>query len=642
MCGIVGVLNSKSTPVNPAVLEAMTRAIEHRGPDGEGIFIDGSFGLGHRRLAIVDLSEAGRQPMETPDGDLVISYNGEVYNFAQIKDDLISRGHIFRSQTDTEVVLHAFLEWGPACLDRFNGMFAFAVWDRRTRELFLARDRYGVKPLYYAWVGESLLFGSEIKAFLAHPEFRVEVSLPHLYEYLTFQNIFSDGTLFEGVTLLPPGHWMRVRRSGAVERVQYWDFRFREEHLERSEAEAAEELRALFDRAVRRQLMSDVPVGAYLSGGMDSGSITAVAARQIPYMSTFTGGFDLTSVSGLELNFDERRKAEALSYLCRTEHYEVVLKAGDMERCIEDLVWHLEDPRVGQSYPNFYVARLASKFVKVVLAGTGGDELFGGYPWRYFVGDPARHADYVAQYYQSWNRLVPQSVMPDLFQPDVWARVGHLRPQDTFRGVFPPGDAGPKSPAEYVNHALYFEAKTFLHGLLLVEDKLSMAHGLETRVPFLDNDLVEFAQSLPVRLKIRDLETTVRLDENNLEPKVASRHRQTRDGKMLLREAMRKYVPDEVSDQVKQGFSGPDATWFRGDSINFVNQLFMDDGARIYEYLRPETVRALIEDHTSGRQNRRLFIWSLLMLETWLRVFKPRDGADAAAGAKRAAIAGGL
>jgi asparagine synthase (glutamine-hydrolysing) len=580
--------------------------------------------MGHRRLAIVDLTDAGRQPMETPDGNLAITYSGEVYNFPELRAELEALGHRFQSRTDTEVVLRAYQQWGVSAIDRLNGMFAFAIWDRKSRELLIARDRYGIKPLYTAWVGGEFLFASEIKALLRHPRLRAKLSLPHLLEYFTFQNILSEGTFFEGVQLLPAGTWMRVRPGAAPERVRYWDFTFAEEGAHQPE-EAAEELRRLFDQAVRRQLVSDVPVGSYLSGGMDSGGITAIAARHIPYLSTFTGGFDLTSASGLELGFDERAKAESLSYLCRTEHYEVVLKAGDMERCLRDLVWHLEDPRVGQSYPNFYVARLASKFVKVVLAGTGGDELFGGYPWRYFVGHADRHGDYVAQYYESWNRLLPPDRAPRLFHPSVAAEVADLDPMDTFRGVFGTDHHTPRTPADYINHSLYFEAKTFLHGLLLVEDKLSMAHGLETRVPFLDNDLVDFAQSLPVHLKIRDLDSTVRLDENNLAPKVEMRHRQTRDGKMLLREALRAYVPDAVSDQVKQGFSGPDASWFRGESIDFVNRTFADGKARVYDYLRPDTVRSLIDEHTSGRHNRRLFIWSLLMLETWLRVFLP-DG----------------
>lgn len=623
MCGIAGIFNVDGSPSSIATLRAMTDAIAHRGPDGEGFYTDGFVGLGHRRLAVIDLSPAGHQPMVTPDGEFAVTYNGEIYNFQELRAELEARGHAFRTRTDGEVVLHAYQEWGPACVSRFNGMFAFAIWDRRRQQLFLARDRYGVKPVYYVQIGNTFLFASEVKAFLKHPAFRVRLSTPHLLEYLTFQNIFTEGTLFEGVKLLPAGHWMAVPLGGGEPRRElYWDFEFAEPDRPASDEEYVEELDRLFRQAVQRQLMSDVPVGAYLSGGMDSGSITAIAARELPYLCTFTGGFDLTSASGLELAFDERQKAEAMSYLFRTEHYEVVLKAGDMERCMPDLVWHLEDPRVGQSYPNYYVARLASKFVKVVLSGAGGDELFAGYPWRYYravVNDD--FDDYIEKYYRFWNRLIPNRVMPELFQPEVWREIRDVRTIDIFRSVLDGHRQAPTTPEEYVNQSLYLEAKTFLNGLLVVEDKLSMAHGLESRVPFLDNDLVDFAQRLPVRLKLRDLGEVVRLNENEPGPKTQRYFERTRDGKLILRRVMSRYVPDSIADQVKQGFSGPDGSWFKGESIDYVRSIIDDDRSLLYEFLRPDTVRALVAEHQSAQTNRRLFIWSLLNLEWWCRKF---------------------
>jgi asparagine synthase (glutamine-hydrolysing) len=627
MCGIVGVLNLDGEPVDRGLLERMTDAIAHRGPDAEGCFLDAQVGLGNRRLAIIDLSPVGAQPIANEDGRLVLTYNGEIYNFRELRRVLEQAGHRFRSRTDTEVVLHAYEEWGEACLDRFNGMFAFALWDGRRDELFLARDRYGIKPLYYVQIGHAFVFGSEIKSFLEHPDFRVEVSLPHLLEYFTFQNIFSDATLFRGVNLLPPGHSMTVPAQGdPTPPRRYWDFDFHEEDGRASDEEYAEELDRLFRQAVERQLMSDVSVGAYLSGGMDSGSITAIAAARLPYLATFTGGFDLTSASGLELGFDERRKAETMSYLFRTEHYETVLKAGDMERCMQALVWHLEDPRVGQSYPNYYIARLAGKFVKVVLSGSGGDELFAGYPWRYYravVNDDFEH--YVSKYYRFWHRLLPNRAMPRFFVPDVWREMRDIRTMDIFRSKLPDHEHPPTSPQEYVNYSLHLEAKTFLHGLLLVEDKLSMAHGLETRVPFLDNDLVDFAQRVPVRLKLRDLEHVVKLNENEPSPKAQKYFERTRDGKLLLRRVMARYVPATVTDQVKQGFSGPDATWFRGESIEYVRKITHNERALMYEFLNSTTVRALVEEHLTGRQNRRLLLWSLLNFEHWCRTFRPRS-----------------
>lgn len=619
MCGIAGILNLDGSPASPVVLKRMTDAIAHRGPDGEGHFTDSNLGLGHRRLAIIDLSPAAHQPMLSRDGRYAVTYNGEIYNFQELRLELEALGHQFHSRSDSEVLLNACAEWGEAALDRFNGMFAFALWDKRERRLFLARDRYGIKPLYYTRCGNVFLFASEIKAFLAHPVFRVELDKEALIEYFTFQNFFTDRTLFQGVRLLPAGCHMTVDCAGTTTVRRYWDFRFEDPEHPADEREYIEELDRLFRQAVNRQLVSDVEIGAYLSGGMDSGSITAVAASQIPNLKSFTCGFDLHSASGLELGFDERDPAEHMSYLFRTEHYEMVLKAGDMERVMPRLVWHLEEPRVGQSYPNFYIAQLASKFVKVVLAGTGGDELFGGYPWRYYravVNNDFEH--YVDKYYAYWHRLIPNRTIQRVFAP-IWPEVKHVWTRNIFRGVFAQHAHTLTSPEEYVNHSLYFEAKTFLHGLLVVEDKLSMAHGLETRVPFLDNDLVEFAMRVPVRMKLGNLGEVVRINENEPGPKTRKYFEQTNDGKLLLRRAMERFVPPSIIGGSKQGFSAPDASWFKGESMDYVRRMILDQGARIYQCFDPKAVGELVEEHLEGRANRRLLIWSLLSFEEWCR-----------------------
>ncbi len=317
----------------------MTDAIAHRGPDGEGFFLDRDVGLGHRRLAILDLSPAAAQPMLSPDGNYAIAYNGEVYNFQELRAELEKLGHRFRSRSDTEVVLYALVQWGAAALERFNGMFALALWNKAKRTLLLARDRYGIKPLYYAQVGRTLLLGSEVKALLAHGAYRAEMDRQALLEYFTFQNFFTDRTLFAGVRMLPAGCYAQLR-MGTDESLQphrYWDFNFVEPDRPGDQREYLEELDRLFRQAVTRQLVSDVPLGSFLSGGMDSGSITAIAATHLPYIKTFTCGFDLHSASGLELAFDEREKSELMSYLFKTEHYEMVLKAGDMERVMPAL-----------------------------------------------------------------------------------------------------------------------------------------------------------------------------------------------------------------------------------------------------------------------------------------------------------------
>jgi asparagine synthase (glutamine-hydrolysing) len=619
MCGVAGVLHLDGAPASTEMLRAMGNALAHRGPDGEGQHADGPLGLAHRRLAIIDLSEGGRQPMATDDGRFVISYNGEIYNYRELRAELEALGVPFRSKSDTEVLLKAWAQWGEDALARLNGLFAFALWDRTKRELVLARDRYGIKPIYYTRAGNALLFGSEIKAIIASGAYRTALDRDGLLEYFTFQNFFTDRTLFRDVRLLPAGSVLRVGAGASALPAprRYWDYRFEEPAHPRSDAEYAEELDRLFRQAVTRQLVSDVDVGAYLSGGMDSGSVTALAAKALPYIKSFTCGFDLSSASGIELSYDERAAAEHMSYLFKTEHYEMVLKAGDMERVLPRLAWHLEEPRVGQCYPNFYAAQLAGKFVKVVLSGAGGDELFGGYPWRYYravVNDDFEH--YVDKYYAYWQRLLPTALVPKVFAP-LWGDVKHVSTRDIFRDVFHVHAEKLTRPEDYVNHSMYFEAKTFLHGLLVVEDKMSMAHSLETRVPFLDNDLVDFATALPARLKLGNLTEVVRINENEPGDKTRKYFERTRDGKLLLRKVMERYIPAAITGREKQGFSAPDASWFKGDSIDYVRRELMDAKARIYEFLDYGAVSALVRDHLEGRENRRLLIWSLLNFNKW-------------------------
>lgn len=621
MCGIAGILHRDGRPASAIALKRMTDAIAHRGPDGEGSFVEGSLALGHRRLAIIDLSSAGHQPMASDDGRYVFTYNGEVYNFNELRIELEAKGYCFHSRTDSEVVLKALVEWGRDALKRFNGMFAFALWDKKEKILLLARDRYGIKPLYYACVGNTCVFGSEIKALLASHEVSAGMNKQALQEYLTFQNFFTDQTLFDGVHLLPAGSSALVsNESVLIER--FWDYNFTEPEGSIDEAELLEELDRLFQQAVSRQLVSDVDVGAYLSGGMDSGSVTAIAAKQLPYIKSFTCGFDLNSASGVELGYDERATAEYMSYVFKTEHYEMVLKAGDMERVMSRLAWHIEEPRVGQSYPNFYAAQLASKFVKVVLSGTGGDEIFGGYPWRYYravVND--NFESYIDKYYSFWQRLIPNRLMPDVLGP-IWKDVSHINTKDIFRDVFATHSASLTRPEDYINHSLYFEAKTFLHGLLVVEDKLSMAHSMETRVPFLDNDLVDFAMKLPARLKLGNLGEVIRLNENEPGSKTAKYFNKTKDGKLILRKAMERHIPQKITEAEKQGFSAPDASWFKGESIDYVRRKLYRGNPRIFEFLDSKTVHSLVSDHLEGRENRRLLIWSLLSLEKMLEKFE--------------------
>ena len=368
-----------------------------------------------------------------------------------------------------------------------------------------------------------------------------------------------------------------------------------------------------------RQLISDVELGSYLSGGMDSGTLTALASKELPYIKTFTCGFDLSSASGLELAFDEREKAEAMSAFYKTEHYEMVLKSGDMERILPKFSWHLEEPRVGQSYPNYYAAGLASKFVKVVLSGAGGDELFGGYPWRYYRAVKSIDFDhYIDQYYSFWQRTLSTAEIKKVFNP-IWDEIGSINTQNIFKDVFSTHQNELRSPEDYINHSLYFEAKTFLHGLFVVEDKLSMAHSMETRVPFMDNDLVDFAMKCPVDLKLKNLTEIIQMNENELGGKKKKYFKKTNDGKQILREVMAQYVPKSISEGIKQGFSSPDASWFKGESIDYVRNKIINKKSPIYNYLDFDSVSKLVNVHLNGHENRRLLIWSLLNINQYFK-----------------------
>lgn len=665
MCGIVGALSLNRPSINVDYAKFMADKIAHRGPDDAGYLCfhtgsrhnrrvsfyqnltdekfkniddmlptieshsaqrelhshDYDLYMGHRRLSILDVSYAGHQPMSDLSKNIWIAYNGEIYNFKELRIELEKLGHRFKSQTDTEVIIYAYIEWGIECIKRFNGMFAFSLYDNFKKKFYLCRDRYGIKPVYYHITEDkTFIYASEIKSILEYKDYKSEVDKEALLEYFTFQNIFTNKTLHKNIQILEAGHYFEIDLlSKEIEKKQYWDFNFSEPEIIKDEREYIEELDRLFTQAVERQLVADVQVGSYLSGGIDSGSITAIASNHFQksndFLKTFTVGFDLSSASGMELSFDERAKAEYMSYKFKTEHYEMVLKSGDMERCMNQFAYHLEEPRVGQSYPNYYAAKLASKFVKVVLSGAGGDELFAGYPWRYYKAVNNDNFDnYIDKYYSFWKRLIPNKEIQNVFrsimenQQNVWT-------QDIFANVF-------KTPVknqtaeEYINHSLYFEAKTFLHGLLVVDDKLSMAHSLETRVPFLDNDLVDFAQKIPAKYKLGDLQKVIKMNENEI-----GKMQKTNDGKVILRKSMSKHIPEDIKKAVKQGFSSPDQSWFKGDSIEFVKAKLLSDNANIYKYMDKDSTQRLINEHLRGEENRRLFIWSLLNFEEWSNIY---------------------
>ncbi len=626
MCGITGILKLNRQPVSREEVRLMVESIAHRGPDGSGVFIDRHFGLGHRRLAILDTSEKGKQPMGSKDGQWMIVFNGCIYNFQQLRQELRSLGHVFLSETDTEVIAEGLSAWGTEIFTKLNGMFAVAAWHMPSQTLWLSRDRFGVKPLYYTFTNNCFLFGSEVKALIAHPSFKTELNYHALNEYFTFQNQFTFQTLFNGVYMLPPANTVRIDHSSTeVLHHSWWDYDFSNPDELMTFEEAKEETQRLFQQAVVKQMVADVPVGSYLSGGMDSGSITATASKHIQRLCTFTCGFDMSTVTGLESNYDERRDAELMASYFQTEHYEQVINAGDIRWSLPRVVHHLEDLKVGMSYPNYYISRLASKFVKVCLQGTGGDELFGGYPWRYYrVFHSLDQKEFFNNYYGFWQRLVTDEGKKNLFQPETFKNIDVDEPRRIFERVFTFNKKlRYDRPEEHINNSLYFEIKTFLPGLLLVGDKLSMANGLEERFPFLDNDLVDFAQRIPVRYKLGNLEQEIqRIDENAPgSQKRTLSYKTYDDGKNVLRQAMAGYIPESILNRKKQGFSAPDESWYRGENANYVKELLLNRKTASAEFIQPEYMKRIVEEHIHDKVNHRLLIWSFLCFEWWCRIF---------------------
>lgn len=623
MCGIAGIFNFNQQQVSGQTVKAMTESIAHRGPDGEGVFTDEYVGLGHRRLAILDISSNGAQPMHSHNSEWVIVFNGCIYNFKALKKELQEKGHQFISTSDTEVIAEGLSAYGPSFFERLDGMFAVAAWHKTKKELWLSRDRFGVKPLYYWHQGSVFLFASEVKAFMQHPSFKAEINPVALNEYFTFQNVFAYYTLFKGVTMLPPANTIKLSVADSDYRHHsWWDYDFTKPDNKMTAEDASEETKRLLDKAVERQMVADVPVGSYLSGGMDSGSLSVLASKYVKRMYTFTAGFEMSEVQGVEFGFDERLDAELTANFIKSEHYEQVINAGDIRWSLPRVVWHLEDLRVGMSYPNYYISRLASKFVKVCLQGTGGDELYGGYPWRYYrVFKSLNSTEFFDNYYGFWQRLVMDEDKPSLFQPHIQRQIDINAPRQVFERVFTFNkNLKYTTSEEHIQNSLYFEIKTFLPGLLLVGDKLAMANGLEERFPFLDNDLVNFAQKIPVKHKLGNLEIMKKLDENQFGNKQKA-YSNFDDGKNVLRKAMKDILPERIVNRKKQGFSAPDESWYRGENAAYVKELLLGKNIASAEYINPDYVKKIITEHCDHHINHRLLIWSFMCFEWWCRLF---------------------
>lgn len=630
MCGIAGRVNFRSgAPVDGTVIQRMCDLLAHRGPDGDGTHVDGPVGLGHRRLAIIDLSPAARQPMATEDRQLWITYNGEVYNFQELRADLERRGHRFRSHSDTEVILAAYREFGVRCLDRLRGMYAFAIWDARARTLFLARDRLGKKPLYFLLDGDGIAFASEPKAFLADPSFKAKSDLPAIAHYLTYQYVPSPLTAFEGLQKLPSAHYLLLQ-DGKVVTERYWRLRYRPK-LPLTEADAGEELLARLREAVRLRLISDVPLGALLSGGIDSSTVVALMAEFSPSrVKTFSIGF-------AEPAYDERGAAAIVAARFGTDHHAFVVRP-DAAALLPALVWHYNEPFADSSaVPTYYLAQVTRPHVTVALSGDGGDEAFGGYD-RYVAhalacrldrflgplrpalaalgaglppgGDPRSlrrrlrrflqaQAAPPADRYGRWMVHFGAEERAALTTPEFAAAAGDADPLALLRDAFAETDAeGPVEAAMAADVARYLP-----EDLLVKLDIATMAHGLEARCPFLDAEVMEFAARLPVRWKVHGTAK-----------------------KVLLRRALKSVLPPEILARPKQGFGVPIDAWFRGPLKALSYDTLLSARAAARGLFRPVAVRRLLEDHASGRADRHYQIWNLLMLELWYRAFIDHDG----------------
>jgi asparagine synthase (glutamine-hydrolysing) len=564
---------------------------------------DFNMALGHRRLAVIDLTPAGHQPMSNRANGIWITYNGEIYNFKELRRELKVKGHHFFSQSDTEVIIHLYEEYGDNAITRLNGIFAFALWDGRKNRLLLARDRYGAKPLYYTIQNNILCFASEVKALLQVDGVQAKLNYQALSEYFTFQNTFGDTTLYEGIRLLEPGHFL-VIEGGNITKNRYWDFDFDEGH-DQGEAFYMKRLKGLFEQVIERQLIADVPVGSYLSGGLDSGSITAFASKFVPRLMTFTGGFDVATAVSIENFFDERDKAELISREFGTEHYQMVIHAGDLAWALPRVIWHSEDLRVGMSYPHYYLSQLASKFVKVVLAGPGGDETLAGYPWRYdLVKNCKSCQEFEEVTYKYWARLVKDQVKKEFFCPNTLERIGNHSPFESLQSVL-----RNDSNSNFAKKALYFDAKTFLHGILLVEDKLSMAHSLESRVPFLDNELVDFTTKIPSKYLLNNSWIPAAKGDINL------------SGKYVLRRAMEGMLPIDIIENRKQGFSPPEQSWYMQQLVQYIKSIVLSERSLERGFFQKVYLERILDEHVKGKANHRLLIWSLLSFEWWNRIF---------------------
>jgi asparagine synthase (glutamine-hydrolysing) len=629
MCGINGI--AFSTRSNRLIDEQMLRRMRdvqhHRGPDDAGEFFDGQIGLGHRRLSIVDVSHGG-QPMFNEDKSLVIVYNGEVYNHADYREELIAKGHIYETHCDTETILHLFEEYGERCVEKLRGMFAFSIWNRTKKELFIARDRLGVKPLYYVHDERgNLFFGSEIKTILEAAAVKPELNYNALPDQFANHGTSKDETLFVGVKRLLPGHTM-LWADGKLTIKKYWDISFEPKHEQRTDAEYIEEWRDLFRHAVKLRLMADVPLGMFLSGGIDSSAIAAMMSTMVDEpIKTFSVGF-------AEREANEFEFARIVAERYKTDHHEITITPEQFFAELPKLVWHEDEP-IGfiASVPLYFVSKLAQQHVKVVLTGEGSDEIMAGYGRyaktlqllnygeKYESATPkflrsiiksganavggkltrtflTRDNDIENMFLDNFA-IFGKAMQTQLFSAETKSRIGEQNPYFHQNEWLANTDA-----TEILDKLLYVDSKTYLHELLMKQDQMSMAASIESRVPFLDHKLVEFTAKMPVNMKLRG-DTT----------------------KFLLKEAMKGILPDEILYRPKMGFPVPVGNWFRGQFKHIVDEYVLSERSLSRGIFNADFVREIVAKHNAG-ENHDERIWSLVNFEMWQRTFFDGENLD--------------
>jgi asparagine synthase (glutamine-hydrolysing) len=624
MCGICGIVNFSATePVAHYVIQRMADVQSHRGPDDAGYFFDDGVGLGHRRLSIIDIS-GGRQPMFNEDGSVVAVFNGEIYNFAEVRAELISQGHVFKTRSDTETIVHAYEQYGDDCVQHFRGMFAFAVWDRRRRRLLIARDRLGIKPVYYYAGTRFLAFASEIKSLLQHPDVPCETDPEAVDLFLALRYVPGPGTMFRNILKLQPGHSMVVDSSGVHVR-KYWDIRYTESEL--SEAEYVERFKELFEQSVRLRLIADVPLGVFLSGGIDSTAVLATMSRITGRrrVKTFSVGYQGSGPDDREIQeANEFAFAREAAAAFGADHHEYCVGATEFRDAIPAMVEHLDEPMADPScIPLFFISKVAQKHITVVLSGEGADEIMAGYglyrkvlriealrrhlgpavaalPWiaRFPLGE--RAAPYLrraAKPFETHYRGVVKGLSVEerlelIGERRLWKSEEQL--DEVFGAYF-----AQVQKSSVLNRMLFADAKVWLpEDLLLKADKITMAASIELRVPFLDHKLVEFAATLPARMKVRG-----------------------KTGKWILREALGGELPPSILTRPKKGFPSPAGAWFRHSLRGFVRETLLSRDAACRKFFNPEGLESVVRRNEEGKCFGFQEVWSLLVFEAWHRRF---------------------